>query len=70
MVKKITLEQRLTTLEKAVYQIQYRLKNKSNSDNWLQQLSGSISDDELFLEALECGRSFRQSDQSIDKNKE
>ncbi len=53
MSKQTTIEQRLTSLEKAVYQIQDQLKNKSNSDNWLQQLSGSISDEELFLEVLE-----------------
>jgi predicted RNase H-like HicB family nuclease len=66
MSNQTTIEQRLTTLEKTVDQLQNQLKNQTNSDNWLQQLIGSISDEELFGEALEYGRAFRQADQPID----
>ena len=34
--------------------------------NWIDRLSGSISNDELFVEALEYGRSFRVADELSD----
>jgi hypothetical protein len=34
---------------------------KSSSENWLDNLSGSISDQEVFEKALEYGRVFRQN---------
>ena len=34
---------------------------KSSSENWLDNLSGSISDQEVFEKALEYGRVFRQT---------
>jgi hypothetical protein len=34
---------------------------KSSSENWLDNLSGSISDQEAFQKALEYGRVFRQT---------
>ncbi|MEL7356443.1 MAG: hypothetical protein AAFN40_07755 [Cyanobacteria bacterium J06560_6] len=40
------------------------MTDESNSEpsNWLDNLIGSISDESAFLEALESGRIFRQSD--------
>jgi len=35
--------------------------NLSESKNWLDNLSGSISDQEAFEKALEYGRVFRQN---------
>ncbi|MFN5516592.1 MAG: transferase hexapeptide repeat containing protein [Cyanobacteriota bacterium] len=61
-----TLERRLITLEKVVFELQHKLDSKPSSDNWLERLIGSISDDSAFLEALEYGREFRQSDKPID----
>jgi hypothetical protein len=60
------LEQRLITLEQVVFELQHKLDSKPSSDNWLERLIGSISDDSAFLEALEYGREFRQSDKPID----
>ena len=61
-----TLEQRLITLEKIVLDLQHKVDSKPNSDNWIEKLIGSISDDSAFLEALEYGRAFRQSDKPVD----
>ncbi|WP_019502000.1 hypothetical protein [Pseudanabaena sp. PCC 6802] len=61
-----TLERRLITLEQVVFDLQHKLDSKPSSDNWLEKLIGSISDDSAFLEALEYGREFRQSDKPID----
>ncbi|MGB8698712.1 MAG: hypothetical protein WCD18_04785 [Thermosynechococcaceae cyanobacterium] len=70
MLTEVTLEQRLITLEQAVSDLQVRVAKNPNSENWLENLIGSISDDEAFAEALEHGRIFRQSDCSIDLNHE
>lgn len=72
MLDAITLEQRLISLEQAVFDLQYKLENKLEisqpiTDNWLERIVGSISDDEAFLKALEYGRTFRQSDKPSDK---
>ncbi|WP_330204364.1 transferase hexapeptide repeat containing protein [Cyanobacterium aponinum UTEX 3222] len=60
MSKKATIEQRLTILEEAVINIQNQIKSNPKSDNWLDNVIGSISDEETFLEALEYGQKFRQ----------
>ncbi|MCA2710627.1 MAG: transferase hexapeptide repeat containing protein [Microcystis sp. M025S2] len=66
MLDTATLERRLITLEQVVFDLQHKLESKPSSDNWLEGLIGSISDDSAFLEALEYGRAFRQSDKLID----
>jgi hypothetical protein len=66
MLDTATLEQRLSNLEQVVFDLQHRFDNNPSSDNWLDRLIGSISDDSAFLEALEYGRAFRQSDKPID----
>lgn len=60
------IEQRLTHLEKQVSELQTKLEQKSNSPNWLEQMIGSISDEEFFLKALEYGKQYRQYDKPID----
>ena len=68
MLDTATLERRLINLEQVVFDLQHRFDNKPSSGNWLDKLRGSISDDSAFLEALEYGRTFRQSDKPIDDN--
>ena len=65
MLDKITLEKRLVTLEQAIKELQDKLESSATSPNWLEKLTGSISDEEAFLQALEYGRAFRQADQSV-----
>lgn len=66
MLDEKAIEQRLATLEQEVA----NLKKQSNSTNWIEKMAGSISDEEAFLEALEYGREFRDSDKPIDENGE
>ena len=66
MLDTATLEQRLRTLEQVVFDLQHKFESKPSSDNWLERLIGSISDDSAFIEALEYGRAFRQSDKPVD----
>ncbi len=61
MLDEATLEKRLVTIEQAVAELQLTVERKP-SENWLENLIGSISDEEAFLEALEYGRAFRQAD--------
>jgi predicted transcriptional regulator len=67
MLDETTLEQRLVTLERAVAELQNKSQSKSTSENWLEKLSGSISDEAAFLAALEYGRAFRQVDRPVDE---
>ena len=66
MLDTATLEQRLIILEQVVLNLQHKFESKPSSDNWLERLLGSISDDSAFIEALEYGRAFRQSDKPVD----
>ncbi|MEX0715119.1 MAG: hypothetical protein WD066_00960 [Planctomycetaceae bacterium] len=56
------IEQRLTDLERAVEELRRRSASGGANGNWLQRITGSISDQELFLEALEEGRKLRHVD--------
>jgi hypothetical protein len=66
MLNENIVERRLLTLEQAVSELQSKFEEKS-SENWLEKMIGSISDEEAFLEALEYGRSFRKSDMLTDE---
>lgn len=66
MLDTATLEKRLITLEQVVFDLQHKVESQPSSDNWLDRLVGSISDDAAFLEALEYGCAFRQSDKPTD----
>jgi hypothetical protein len=67
MLDTATFERRLMTLEQVVFDLQHKLDSNPSSENWLERLTGSISDDTAFVEALEYGRAFRQADKPIDE---
>jgi hypothetical protein len=60
MLDEMVLERRLVNLEQTVSDLQKRVSNKPMGENWLEKLTGSVSDEAAFLEALEYGRNFRQ----------
>jgi hypothetical protein len=62
MSSEAMLEQRLAALERAVADLQQQLAMCSPSTNWLDKVTGSITDEEAFLEALEYGRAIRSAD--------
>jgi hypothetical protein len=70
MLDETTIEQRLMTLEQTVFDLQQKVDSKPSLENWLQKLIGSITDEAAFLEALEYGRTFRQSDKPVDESDE
>ncbi|BAZ09643.1 hypothetical protein NIES4071_14530 [Calothrix sp. NIES-4071] len=69
MLNEEAIEKRLTNLEREVAVLKQN-NNDSTSDNWLNKLIGSISDQEAFDKALEYGRSFRQSDKPANEGDE
>jgi hypothetical protein len=70
MIDEAILEQRLAVLEHAVADLQGRLAAAPAPTNWLEKLTGSISDEAAFLEALEFGRASRQADRALDEPRE
>ncbi|MBD2164261.1 transferase hexapeptide repeat containing protein [Calothrix membranacea FACHB-236] len=69
MIDETVLEHRLLNLEQAISDLQRKVAGKP-SENWLEKLIGSISDEEAFLKALEYGRAFRQADKPTDEDEE
>lgn len=70
MLDEATLEQRLATLEHTVADLQRQIVGTSTSSNWLEKVTGSISDQQAFLEALEYGKSLRAADRPTDEASE
>jgi hypothetical protein len=70
MLNEATIERRLINLEQTVCDLQRKVDSKPVTESWLQKLTGSISDEAVFLEALEYGQNFRQSDRPIDESAE
>jgi tetrahydromethanopterin S-methyltransferase subunit B len=67
MLDQATLEKRLVDLEQTVADLKRKSEVSTTPNNWLQAITGSISDEAAFLEALEYGRTFRQSDKPTDE---
>jgi hypothetical protein len=66
MSKEPTVEDRLAILERTMAELQKQLAELKAPVNWLDQVRGSCTDDEAFLEALEYGRQYRQADRPPD----
>lgn len=65
-----TIEQRLASLEHEVAQIRLQLPDRSTSDNWVDQISGSMKDFPEFDEVVKLGREFRASHESASNGDE
>ncbi len=61
------LERRLEALERAVADIQRQLASAPTSGNWIEKISGSITDVDALREAMEYGRAFRHADRPPDE---
>ncbi len=68
MITDIVVETRLAALEHALAKIQKQMSDVQRSQDWLEKVTGSISDEKAFREALEYGRSFRNADRPADDN--
>jgi hypothetical protein len=66
MLDEFKLEQRLIMIEKAISHLQNQINEPTQLQNWVEKITGSISDEEAFLEALEYGRIWRETEQIVD----
>ena len=67
MLNETNLEKRLIDIEQAIADIQTKINEQPLSNNWLEKITGSISDESAFLEALEYGEIWRKSDKLTDE---
>jgi hypothetical protein len=67
MLDETVLGHRLAALERAVADLQQRLAGGVPAGNWLEKVTGSITDETAFLEALEYGRAFRSAGRPPDE---
>lgn len=65
MSTNISLEERLAALEAAITEIQEQLTplQSNQSNNWLQQITGSFQDEPAFEEVLAYGKAIRRADE-------
>ncbi|MCC7420646.1 MAG: hypothetical protein IT428_10205 [Planctomycetaceae bacterium] len=63
----LTLEERVTAVEKAVAEIQRRSNPLPVSPDWIENFKGAFRDDEDFAEVIRLGREFRLSDRPTDE---
>jgi hypothetical protein len=59
-MRKLTLEQRVTALEKQVAELQEKLGLRPPK-TWIEQISGVFANDPDFDEAMRLGRKYRES---------
>jgi hypothetical protein len=62
MTAVLTVEDRLTILEKKVAELKQVLPPTLPSHHWLDQVSGSFKDDPEFDKILRLGREIRQAE--------
>ena len=60
MLNETNIEKRLIDIEQAIADRQTKINDKPNSNHWLEKITGSISDESAFLEALEYGKKWRK----------
>jgi hypothetical protein len=57
-----TIEQRLAAVEREVAELRSLLTLTSPPANWLEKVTGSVTDEAAFREVLELGRAIRLAD--------
>ncbi|WP_292783565.1 transferase hexapeptide repeat containing protein [Nostoc sp. NMS9] len=67
MLDETTIEQRLVNLEQTVAELKRLLIAAPTPSNWLEKVTGSISDEQVFLKVLEYGESLRHADRPTDE---
>jgi hypothetical protein len=69
-MNEVVLEKRVAALEHAVSDLQRWRDAGAPAADWIDRLTGSISDEAAFEEALEAGRAFRTADRPADAGDE
>lgn len=67
MVEPMTVEQRLTELEKEVAALKLQMNPRKNGEeNWVDKISGSMKDNPAFEEAMKLAAEILRADQPKD----
>ena len=61
MSNAMTLEERLTVVERDVADLKRRVRDRDESRSWIQRIAGSFKDVPEFDEIVRLGREFRKS---------
>ncbi len=62
MTTQTSIEQRLTAVEQAISELQWRLARLPTATNWVARIIGSFKDEPAFEEVLALGRAIRAAD--------
>jgi hypothetical protein len=67
-MSRATLDQRMTSLEEAVRELQAAIATRRPAPDWLERVIGSMKDEPAFDEVLAHGRAIRQADRPIEES--
>jgi hypothetical protein len=62
------LEQRLAAVEREVAELRSLLSITSPPANWLEKVTGSVTDEAAFREVLKLGRAIRAADRPSEES--
>ncbi len=63
-----TLEHRLAAVERELAELRSLITITSLPADWLQKVTGSVTDEEAFREVLELGRAIRSADRPSEED--
>lgn len=63
----LSIEQRLASVEREVAELKSLLTGTATSADWLQKVTGSVTDEAAFRDVLELGRAWRLADRPQDE---
>lgn len=67
-IEPVTVEERLTALEREVAQLSLKVEQLANpKGNWIERISGTMTDDPAFAEAMRLGAEIRRADRPPDE---
>ncbi|HUG93772.1 MAG TPA: hypothetical protein VML55_23285 [Planctomycetaceae bacterium] len=70
LVNAALLEKRVAALEHAVEDLKHWRNTGGPAADWIDRLTGSISDEATFRKALKAGRAFRQASRPAERGDE
>ena len=67
MSPSLTIENRLSQVEKDLADLKSQVKHLHPKENWIDQITGTFQDDPEFEEILRLGREIRKAGRSEDE---
>ena len=61
MPKQLTVEQRLTAVERDLAELKERVTHQEKNGSWIERIAGTFKDVPEFDEIVRLGREFRES---------